>query len=148
MNRTAMHLVRRWWSSLSRRPPSAEDLEWVHGHLLSGEFALWMRMEVADRRHSVLVARRFVGLRSDSSRDEIAAALLHDVGKIESQLGIWSRVGVTLFGPRTSRGRIYSDHERIGVELCRWAGSSAATLAVLSDPGNPATEFLRRADDI
>jgi len=142
------HLVRRWVTSLSRRPPSSEDVLWVEGQLGRGELDLWRRMDMVDRRHSIEVARRFGHLKNDPSRDEIAAALLHDVGKTATGLGTTERVLATLLGGRTDRWRRYRDHEAIGVEMCRAAGSSPATLAILTDPHHPAAELLRRADHL
>ena len=119
MNRSVAHLAKRWWSSLSRRPPTAGDLEWAKGQLLSGELELWSRMSAPDRRHSIHIARRFVAARSHATRDEVAAALLHDIGKIDANLGTGERVVATVLGPRIDRWRRYHDHERIGTELCR-----------------------------
>lgn len=56
-------------------------------------------MALSDQRHSLVVAQRFVTLKPDAQRDHIAAALLHDVGKVESDLGIAMRVIATLIGP-------------------------------------------------
>lgn len=68
----------------------------------------------------------------------LAAALLHDVGKLEASLGTFSRVGATFaalaFGrsrltswaPRRSAlGRVgrYLAHDRLGADLLRDAGS-------------------------
>ena len=64
-----------------------------------------------------------------------AAALLHDVGKVESDLGTLSRVAVTIaavaLGHRRLRGRagLYVAHDRIGGELLRAAGSDPLTVA-------------------
>jgi hypothetical protein len=54
----------------------------------------------------------------------------------------------TVLGPRIDRWRRYHDHERIGTELCRRAGSTSVTLAVLSDPDHPVARLIRAADDI
>ena len=148
MNRSVAHLAKRWWSSLSRRPPTAGDLEWAKGQLLSGELELWSRMSAPDRRHSIHIARRFVAARSHATRDEVAAALLHYIGKIDANLGTGERVVATVLGPRIDRWRRYHDHERIGTELCRRAGSTSVTLAVLSDPDHPVARLIRAADDI
>ena len=146
--RRVRHLARRWATSLSRRSPSPEDVLWFERQLVGGELDLWRRMDVVDRRHSIEVARRFSELKKDSTRDEIAAALLHDVGKTASGLRTTERVLATVLGGRTERWRRYRDHETIGLEMCRLAGSSPATLALLSDPHHPSAEILRRADDL
>lgn len=144
---TVGHLVRRFLGSLSSREVSAADLGWAHSMLLPGEAALWDRMVVQDRRHSIQVARRFVHLMPDASRDHVAAALLHDVGKVECDLGTTMRVVATLVGPRTERFRRYHRHEAIGVALAEAAGSSAATLDLLEWHG-AAAPLLRAADHL
>ena len=104
-------------------------------------------MAVQDKRHSILVARRFVDLADEPSREQTAAALLHDVGKLASGLGTCARVLATIVGPRTARFRQYHDHERLGAEMLRAAGSAAATLELVQGAG-PAAAALRQADDI
>lgn len=105
-------------------------------------------MPVADRRHSIEVARRFVAARPAASRDEIAAALLHDVGKVASRLGTFGRVVATVVGPRTDRFRTYHDHEAIGARLATTAGSSALTIALIAGDGPPeVAAALQAADD-
>jgi hypothetical protein len=156
------HLARRFVKSLSTRAPSPEDLAWVALMLLPGELTLWHRLGNADRRHSIEVARRFAAALGESPRDDIAAALgesprddiaaalLHDIGKVASGMGTLSRVLATLVGPRTTRFRAYHDHERLGLELARQAGSSAGTLELLAKTSDrhDVLAALRQADDI
>lgn len=141
------HLVRRFVTSLSRKPPSAGDSYWAEGQLLPAEAELWQRMTVQDRRHSILVARRFVEFAPEVSRAEVAGALLHDVGKMASGLGTFSRVVATLVGPRTDRFRAYHDHERLGAEMLAAAGSPLVTVELVQGRGEHAAA-LRHADDI
>jgi hypothetical protein len=141
------HLSRRFTGSLSTRPPPAEDTTWALEQLLRGEVGLWQEMTAQDRRHSVLVARRFVQCVPHASRAEVAAALLHDVGKTVSGLGTWSRVIATVVGPRTARFREYHDHERLGAEMLRAAGSDPATIELVQGRG-PHGPALRDADDV
>ena len=141
------HLARRFAGSLSRREPDAHREAWARAQLLPGELALWARMSAQDRRHSIEVARRFREILETATRDEMAAALLHDVGKVDCRLGTFGRVAATVVGPRTERFRRYHDHERIGVELLEAAGSTEATLRLAHWEGEHATA-LREADDI
>jgi hypothetical protein len=162
----ARHLARRFIGSLSRQPPDEHDEQWAESHLLAHEAHLWRRMSNADRRHAILVARRFAAIRTaalgpepthepsrgepsrgEPSRDEMAAALLHDVGKIESGLGTFGRVAATVLGPRTLRFRSYHDHERIGADWLAEGGSTAATVQLVHRHG-PAADALSLADDI
>ncbi len=148
MTRSA-HLVRRFAGSLSRRAPSAVDAAWAESHLLGPEAELWRSMPAADRRHTVTVARRFVALRPAAARDEVAGALLHDVGKVASGLGTLGRVAATVAGPRTDRFRRYHDHEALGAALAAGAGSAPATVALIRGDAAPEVQAaLRAADDV
>jgi len=141
--------VKRFLTSLSRRALSVEQLAWVRKHLLEEEFSLWTKMTLSDQRHSLVVAQRFVTLKPDAQREHVAAALLHDVGKIESHVGIMMRVVATLIGPRTERLQAYHDHETIGLALCVEAHSTTETLRVLrADSTDEIAHLIRRADEI
>ena len=133
-------------ASLSRTPPSAGDEAWARSSLTAEETKLWARMPAADRRHALEVSRRFLEIRADATRAEIAGALLHDVGKVQSGLGTWRRVLATVVGPRTRRFRQYHDHEQIGANMAAQAGSDPATVALIRGDG-PAAADLRAADD-
>src|SRR5439155_19397161 len=73
-----------------------------------------------DRRHSSAVARRAGGPEEVS-----AAALLHDVGKVEAGLGTFGRVLATVIGPGRAKGRMatYLRHDQIGARLLAEAGA-------------------------
>lgn len=139
------HLVARFVWSLRAKPPGAADDEWAETNLLPGEVGLWRRMSDMDRAHSIKVARRFVAARPEATRAEVAGALLHDVGKIESGLGVWGRVAASIVGGRTERFRSYLDHERIGSDLAAAAGSAPATVDLIAERG-PAFETLHQVD--
>ncbi len=148
-----LHLVRRFFTSLSKRTPDIKDVAWVNERLLVNEFALWNRMEPHDQRHSIEVANRFTQLHPTFTRDEVAAALLHDIGKVESELGVVGRVVATIAGPKGKKFRIYHEHELIGLNLCRAAGSSSETLRLLDrsnqmSRNDPVVHLLRQADQI
>ncbi|MEO8264445.1 MAG: hypothetical protein ABI706_02940 [Ilumatobacteraceae bacterium] len=104
-------------------------------------------MTAADRRHSITVARRFESRGGPWSRDEMAGALLHDVGKLDSSLSTLGRVVATIAGPWTDRFRRYHDHERRGADLLVDAGSSEITIELVLGRGRAASA-LRDADDI
>lgn len=139
------HLVARFVTSLPPTPPSVTDEVWAEDRLLPGERELWVRLSNQDRRHSIAVARRFAAARPDATRAEVAGAILHDVGKIDCDLGTFARVGATLVGPRTAAFRSYHDHEEIGAEMARRAGSDPATVDLIAQRG-PAFEVLLASD--
>jgi putative nucleotidyltransferase with HDIG domain len=77
-------------------------------------------MSKPDRRHSIAVAQRLT-----AEPEVLAAALLHDVGKIEARLGTFSRALATVIGPARARGRMatYLRHDVLGAELLAAAGA-------------------------
>jgi len=141
------HLARRFATSLSRRPLGVDDVQWALSYLLPAEALLWERMSVQDRRHSLLVARRFEALAGSPSREELAGALLHDVGKQVSGLGTLARVVATVAGPRIARFRTYHEHEVLGARMAADAGSSTVTVALILGQG-PAANHLAAADHV
>ena len=112
-------------------------------------------MSGPDRRHAVGVARDTAVLLTqddpnpeDPPREVLAAALLHDVGKVESGLGTFSRVAVTLATMAVGRERIlraaagnrgparllqraglYLRHDKLGSEMLSGAGSDQLTVS-------------------
>jgi hypothetical protein len=140
--------------------------------MLDTEAALWRRMAGADRRHAVAVARRVErALGTDAERPVLAAALLHDVGKIEADLGVYGRVVATLSAKlaghdmaddwRRKRGftrrvGLYLHHPDIGGDLLALAGSDPLTVAWAREHHLPEDEWtvpeeigraLKDADD-
>lgn len=142
---TIWHLSARFVTSLSPSAPSVDDEVWIDEHLLAGERRMWVQLSNQDRRHSVAVARRFVGRRPSATRAEIAGAILHDVGKIDCGLGTFRRVAATIVGPRGRAFTSYHDHEAIGAWMAQVAGSDAATVELIAQRG-PAYEALRDSD--
>ncbi|MEM9040637.1 MAG: hypothetical protein AAGD33_12135 [Actinomycetota bacterium] len=139
------HLAHRLVVSIPGHPPTVADENWADDHLLPGERRLWTQLDNRDRRHSVKVARRFVARRPGATRAEIAGALLHDVGKIECQLGTFGRVVASVVGGRTERFRLYHDHEMIGSRLAAAAGAEPATVELIAEEG-PAYVDLKWSD--
>ncbi len=126
------HLGRRFFTSLWPRGPAALDEAWTRSRLQPGEVELWARMSGPDRRHAVAVARRVEkALGAATTRPVMAAALLHDVGKVEAGLGTMGRVAATVLGRSEGTGRMatYLRHDRIGAGLLEGAGSDPLTVA-------------------
>jgi hypothetical protein len=134
-----IHLARRFLGSLRPGGPAAGDEAWARAQLTAGEAALWGRMDGPDRRHAVGVGRRAATLLGDAAtRPVLAAALLHDVGKVDAGLGTFRRSAVTAAALVVGRDRLargpgrvgrYLRHDAIGAELLRAAGSDDLTVA-------------------
>lgn len=142
-------LAGRFVGAVLRLRSDPADEAWARSVLTPAESALWGRLSAADRRHSVKVARR-VQLRLAPTAyggDMLwpSAALMHDVGKAESDLSILERVIATLasrtVNVATARGwagsatglkrRIgsYLIHGEVGADMIRKAGGREAIAA-------------------
>lgn len=126
------HLAERFFGALSPAGPAPADEEWAESHLVEGERALWRRMSGPDRRHAVRVARdtiSLLGAGSETERPVIASALLHDVGKVESGLGTFARVFVTLAAIALGRKRlVMTDGSEAPMEGAGAGGGAAGML--------------------
>jgi hypothetical protein len=142
--------------------------------LLPDEVELWKRMSRSDRRHAVGVARRVeAALGPDATRPVLAAALLHDVGKLDANLGVYGRVIATVSGAVvrhdpdvirdwtrtrgfTRRVGLYLQHPRLGGDMLALAGSDDLTVTWTRQHHLPPEEWtlppelanaLKEADD-
>jgi hypothetical protein len=169
---SAFHLARRFFGSLSPLGPRRADEAWVAETLLPGEVLLWRRMSRADRRHAAGVARGVErALGAEATRPVLAAALLHDVGKVAAGLGTYGRVVATLAGATsgretavawskrtgfTRRVGLYLRHPELGAEMLELAGSDVLTVTWSREHHLPAERWslpidvaraLKAADD-
>ncbi|HXY44364.1 MAG TPA: HD domain-containing protein [Acidimicrobiales bacterium] len=128
---SSWHLAGRFLGSVLPVGPRKSAARWATGHLLPAETKLFESMSGPDRRHAIGVARRAIRLLNASAdtatREFVAAALLHDVGKSEAVLGTFGRVAATLAALALGRDRVLG-----------WAGGSS--LAATSQDGEDADE--------
>ena len=168
----AGHLVKRFFGSLAPVGPRSSDAAWAEAQLLEAEVDVWRRMSRQDRRHAAGVARRVeVALGDEATRPVLAAALLHDCGKVVAGLGTYGRViatlSVKLAGTDvamawsetrgfTRRVGLYVEHPRLGADLLGLAGSAPLTVAWAAEHHLPAEDWtvprhigeaLKAADD-
>jgi hypothetical protein len=168
------HLAKRGLTSALPLGPSKVDQAWAGTQLTEGERQLWQRMSRADRRHAAGVARRVAAaLGEEATREVLAAALLHDVGKTLAGFGAYRRVVATLSAMAvghdpdvidawtrttgfTRRVGLYLQHDRLGGDLLAMAGSDPLTEAWARQHHRPDTEWtvppavgraLKDADD-
>ena len=166
------HLTKRFFASLWPVGPSHEKEEWVGSVLSEDERKLWRRMSKADRRHAVGVARdveRQLG--HEATKPVLAAALLHDVGKVSAGLGTYGRVVATLAGAAAGRSMatawtegkgftrrvgLYLSHPALGGDMLALAGSDPLTVTWAREHHLPEDEWtlppivaraLKAADD-
>lgn len=113
-----MHLVRRFFGSLRPRPATPIDEAWAESFLTPAEGAVWAELPASERAYAIRVARHteqdLAGTAAAGEPRWIAAALVHDVGKLDAHLGVSGRVVATLAGVVVSRDRAHD-----------WAGGAS-----------------------
>jgi hypothetical protein len=137
----ALHLGRRFVRALSPRPPRDRDVAWVVGILEPTELALWRSLPNHEQRYTIRVAKdveaRLAGTEYAGEPRWLAAALLHDVGKLDAGLGVVGRSAATVMGAVAGPARIdrwaqasgfrrraawYFHHDDRGADRIRAAG--------------------------
>jgi hypothetical protein len=149
---TFSELLGRAIAAAIRPRSDPADRAWAESLLTSAEFALWIRQSDYDRHHAVQVARRVERRLAATAYAGDAlwtsAALMHDVGKSESNLSLPERALATLaskvFGVATARQwarsaagwkrrlGLYLTHGELGAAMVRAAGGREA-IAVWSE---------------
>jgi hypothetical protein len=136
------HLSTRFFRAMWPGPPRASNVAWVRGVLTPEEFALWSSQPAHDRRHTIGVAHRVVAYLAGTpfAHDTRwpAAALLHDIGKVQARLSVYGRVIATIAARLTKRQMIdawaasrgftrrvglYLQHGAIGADMLEIAGA-------------------------
>jgi hypothetical protein len=150
----SLHLAKRFFGALSRSPIGESQIELVQTTLLDSEFALWSAMMPIDKKHSIKVMSRFMQIYPQATATQVRASLLHDVGKLESNLSVFERVLATIVGERGSRFAKYHAHEKIGAQMLRQAGSDEETWQLVAGEVSDSPQLrtvlaaLQQADEI
>ena len=120
------HLATRFFEVLGARPLSPAEQSTVDRWLEPAERPLFWGQPPEDQRHAFDAAIA-VEATATGRTDLVRAALLHDVGKRHSALGVTGRVFASLLrlARMPARGRIaaYLDHGALGAEELQQAGS-------------------------
>jgi len=152
---------RQFWRGLRARP-TKQGMAEAQEALPPGLFTLFARLQPSELAHAINVFR---SVREESDDpDLLAAALLHDVGKIVVPLGVWEKVfivvvrnlGVERLFDRFNRGALDSKptgfarglivaerHPAWGAELAHQAGAGRMVVQLIrrhQDPLPPTPE--------
>ena len=119
------------------------DQEWVWSILMPAEFDLWTKLPAHDQYHTVRVAQKVQQrlAQTQQANDDrwLGAALMHDIGKLESNLSGPERVIANLVGKSISLSKarrwatagsglsrrigLYLIHGSVGAEMLRATGA-------------------------
>jgi hypothetical protein len=136
---------------------AAQDNDLVKMHLSPALFRLFQRMSPADQAHGIRVLRHLLS-EGESHPALLAAALLHDVGKLHVKPSIWERVlavviawfvpdATVRWGKGEPRGWrkpfvIAAQHPHWGAEMISSAGGEAALVTLVRRHQEPLGENL------
>lgn len=159
------HLTKRFFGAVRPGAPPADAERWARDQLTSGEIAIWEQMNNPDRRHAIDVARAVAAdPRIDleelgsSARPVMAAALLHDSGKVICGFRTPARVAATVVwavasdatadrwlastegGPRKRLAQ-YRRHPELGAEMLERAGSDRLTVSWAEEHHRPESRW-------
>jgi putative nucleotidyltransferase with HDIG domain len=117
------HLTRRFFEVLTAQPLTVAESDWVEERLRPDEAACFFSQPRPDQRHGRSAAL-VVTEAGVTDPVMIRAALLHDIGKRHSGLGVIGRslasIAIRLHLPLIRRFRLYRDHGELGAaELTR-----------------------------
>lgn len=111
------HVARRFFKHVLAKPLTQADIEFVRTLVSPDEESLFWRQRLGDQQHAVSTARRML-LTHAHERAVLRAALWHDIGKIDSDLGAVMRAFATVARllriPRPNRWHLYDNHGPIG----------------------------------
>lgn len=164
-----LHLTKRFFGAVRPGAPASEDEAWAIANLIEGERSVWASMNNPDRRHAIEVARATVaefqstGHAAADDRAVVAAALLHDSGKVISGFRTPARVFATVFwavadddladrwlddsvtGQRRRLAQ-YRRHPELGADMLAAAGSESLTWRWAGDHHRPEAAWTVPAD--
>ena len=96
---------------------SISDQQYIHQILDEKLVKLFWKLKKEDRAHSLEVLSRMKTLSNDHKLHELA--LLHDIGKVCSDIGWLGRIFADLGLNRSLNAKYYKKHEKLGLQLLR-----------------------------
>ncbi len=167
MSSRLIYRTRQFWNALPGHRKQV-DTEALLPHLSPSQIVLFRRMDASEQAHAFQVFERLKAT-GQTDADLLAAALLHDVGKVLFPLSILDRVVIVL-GKRLFRRRsvhwsegtpksfrrpfvVAAHHPQWGADLAEKAGASRRTVDLIrfhqetSTNEDPLLLALQSADD-
>ncbi len=94
-NSRPLYRIRQFWQTIRAQEPPEEELALAREVLTAKQMGLFQIMHPSDKAHALQVLRR-LRARGEENPDLLAAALLHDIGKIRYPMSAWDRAIVVL----------------------------------------------------
>jgi hypothetical protein len=126
--------------------PKPAQLELARQRLTPAQFDLFQRLQPSEMSHALTMCEHLVA-QGDDDPDLLAAALLHDIGKVRHPLRIWERIlivlGQKVFPQRSARWGVgeprgwrrafvvAAQHPAWGAKMVAMVGASPLVLAMI-----------------
>ncbi|MEX0864369.1 MAG: hypothetical protein WD269_05780 [Acidimicrobiia bacterium] len=132
MSRSLRHLSHRFFEVLLAKPLDSHELTRAASWVEPGLWEIFIDQQTADQRHCYRAGAK-IASDPTNHQDLVVAAMMHDVGKRASRLGVLARIIATLLmaigAPMSRRMARYRDHGALGADELERAG--APPIAVL-----------------
>ncbi len=141
-----LYRIRQFWQMSRAKPLSEDELSLAREILTPKQMGLFKVMHPAEQSHAIRVATKLLNL-GETHPELLAAALLHDVGKVRFPLALWERALIVIcnrFFPERvkewSQGKprgwgrpfvIAQQHPYWGARLAAESGSSTLTINLI-----------------
>jgi hypothetical protein len=140
-----MHLIRRFFGFLFAAPLMPSEQQEVRDALSPCLARLFFAQRFEDQRHAFTVYQRVGG-----SADLAQAALLHDIGKTESDLGALERSLATLWyglgRPTSGRWQSYLAHGSSGARILEGLEADGLAISFAQHHPGPCPEAIDPSD--
>jgi len=162
MLRRAAYRIRQFWSALRARP-RVEEMHIARQALAEPLFRLFQKMQPTEQAHSLVVYQKLVA-QGENDPDLLAAALLHDMGKIRAPLNVWERAWIVILRasfpkqvPAWGCGQptgwrkalvVAEQHPAWGAELAHAAGANERVTRLIRDHQAPLDAFSPLAEQL
>jgi hypothetical protein len=132
MSRTLRHLSHRFFEVLVAKRLDSHELARAASWVEPGLWEIFIDQQTADQRHGYRAGSK-IASDPTNHKNLVVAAMMHDVGKRHSRLGVVGRTVATLLmaigAPMSRRMARYRDHGALGAdELERAAAPPIAVL--------------------
>jgi putative nucleotidyltransferase with HDIG domain len=154
--------ARQFWGALWAKP-NPEQLKSARQRLTPDQYALFQQLQPSEMSHALRMCEDLTAQGYDDP-DLLAAALLHDIGKVKHPLRIWERVLIVLgqkvfphqvarWGMGEPRGwrrafAIAAQHPAWGAEMVAEIGASPLVLEIIRCHQDTAPEYFEEEERI
>lgn len=162
----AIYRIKQFYWSITAKI-GAEDEKYIKAHLNEQEIALFNRLQIYEKKHSIKVASDIERLYEGEDNNKkmlIKAALIHDIGKIEKKLNLVDKSILVVMNKVTHGNMkkymnlkkidVYYNHADIGYNMLKKFGYDERLLYLIKNHhndniiGDKELDMLKKCDNM